>query len=161
MSEFARLAQIAPILMFGLMAGFFYAFSVCVMAGLDRLAPAAAIGAMQAINEAVRNPVFFVTFFLTPLVAFGAAALAYQAGEPRQAAWMALAALVYILLAALPTAIINVPMNEALADVEPDNVDAAAVWTAYADRWTAWNTVRTVTSTLAMAAAVYPFLESN
>lgn len=155
------MAQLAPILMFGLMAGFFYAFSVCVMAGLDRLPPAEAIHAMQTINAAVRNPVFFVTFFLTPVVALATAALAFQVGDTRQALFMAAAAAVYILAAAAPTALVNVPMNEALAAVAPANADAAAVWTAYSDRWTAWNTVRTVTSTLAMAAAVYPFVESN
>ena len=157
MSESIRLAQTAPIVMFGLMAGFFYAFSVCVMPGLDRLPPTEAIGAMQAINVAVRNPVFFVTFFLTPLVAFGAAALAFQMGETRRAASMASAALVYSLLAAVPTALVNVPMNEALAAVEPARVDAGAVWTAYSDRWTGWNTMRTVTATLALALALHPF----
>jgi uncharacterized membrane protein len=40
----------------GLMAGFFFAFSACVMKALARLAPSAGIAAMQSINVVVINP---------------------------------------------------------------------------------------------------------
>ncbi|MBO6638679.1 MAG: DUF1772 domain-containing protein [Roseitalea sp.] len=161
MVEITRAAQMVPITMLGLMAGFFYAFSVCVMAGLDAIAPERAISAMQAINAAVRNPVFFVTFFLTPVIAGGTAALAFASGETRIGSFMAAAAVVYVLAAALPTALVNVPLNEALAAVDPERVDAAAIWSDYSARWTFWNTARTLTTTLALALAVFPLFESR
>ncbi len=45
----------------GLMAGFFFAFSICVMRALDAIPPAHGISAMQSINVAVIRP-----WYLTP-----------------------------------------------------------------------------------------------
>lgn len=42
----------------GLMAGLFFAFSVCVMKALSQLAPEKGMAAMQAINVAILNPLF-------------------------------------------------------------------------------------------------------
>lgn len=161
MNELTRIAPMAPILMLGLMAGFFYAFSVCVMAGLDAIAPDKAISAMQAINAAVRNPVFFVTFFLTPVAAVGAAVLAFATGDTRAGLFMAAAAGIYVLAAVVPTALVNVPMNEALAAIDPARVDAASVWADYSARWTFWNTLRTLTTTAALVVAVFPLIDSH
>ena len=136
--------------LFGLMAGFFYAFSVCVMGGLDRTDPATAIAAMQAINEAVRNPIFFVTFFLTPLVAAGAAAVTWMGGRGRSAVVMGVAAALYAGGALAMTATVNVPMNEALAMVDPQAAGNARIWTDYSTDWTFWNTVRTGFATVAL-----------
>ena len=55
--------------LFALMTGFFYAFSVAVMPGLDAIDARHSIPAMQSINLLVRNPVFFITFFVTPVAA--------------------------------------------------------------------------------------------
>jgi uncharacterized membrane protein len=49
----------------GLMAGFFFAFSVCVMKALAKLPPAQGIAAMRSINVVVINPVFLTVFFGT------------------------------------------------------------------------------------------------
>ncbi|MEO1746623.1 MAG: anthrone oxygenase family protein [Pseudomonadota bacterium] len=147
--------------LFGLIAGFFYAFSVCVMPGLNRIDPTAAITAMQAINEAVRNPVFFVTFFLTPVCAIAAAIVAYNAGDLRPALIMVSAAAVYFALALILTASINVPMNEALATVDPNAADAAQIWADYTGRWTFWNTVRTITSLLAMLVFAFAMTQMD
>jgi uncharacterized membrane protein len=49
----------------GLMAGFFFAFSACVMNALARLPAAQGITAMQSINVTVINPLFGLAFFGT------------------------------------------------------------------------------------------------
>ena len=49
----------------GLIAGFFLAFSACVMAALGRIPPASGISAMQSVNVVVLNPVFLGIFFGT------------------------------------------------------------------------------------------------
>jgi len=144
------MAQFSALGLFALMAGFFYAFSVCVMPGLDRISPSMAIEAMQAINAAVRNPVFFMTFFLTPLVAIIAAGLTYLSDGKRAAIFMGLATGIYVLLAQLLTVSVNVPMNEALAVVDPATTQAHTLWRDYSTLWTRWNTVRTITSLVAM-----------
>ena len=53
----------------GLVAGIFFAFSAFIMAALKRLPPEGGISAMQSINVAVLNPVFFLVFFGTAVAA--------------------------------------------------------------------------------------------
>lgn len=142
----------ASLLLSALIAGFFYAYSVDVMRGLDRMEPAEAIRAMQQINIAVRNPVFFTTFFVTPAAAAATALLLYLSGSKSAALAMVGAAAIYMVAAFLPTASINVPMNEALALQETGVADGrlADIWQAYSTRWTFWNTFRTVASSIAV-----------
>lgn len=139
--------------LFGLMAGFFYAFSVTVMPGLDLAAPAVSIEAMQVVNIAVRNSVFFVTFFLTPVFALGLALLMWFKSYRRAAMLMAIASVVYLAGGLILTMQIHVPMNEALAVVSVDATNAASIWSQYSESWTPWNTVRTVFSSLALIFA--------
>ena len=49
----------------GLMAGFFFAFSDCVMNALVRLPAAQGIAAMQSINVVAPNPLFMAGFLGT------------------------------------------------------------------------------------------------
>ncbi|MBO6676077.1 MAG: DUF1772 domain-containing protein [Rhizobiales bacterium] len=146
----AQLISLPPLILMGLIAGFFYAFSVCVMPGLDRIAPSAAIEAMQGINQAVQNPVFFVTFFLTPVSAAISALVLWRYGNTVAALWVVGGGLTYLLGALLLTALINVPMNNALASVDPAVSNAETIWRAYSERWTFWNTARASASTVAL-----------
>lgn len=141
---------LASLILSGAIGGFFYAYSVSVMIGLDASPPAAAIEVMQWINATVRNPVFFTTFFVTPGLCLLAALLAFLAGARTAALFVALAAAVYLLGAFLPTATVNVPMNRALATVSGDVAEAEALWTAYSERWIWWNTLRTVFSLISL-----------
>ncbi|MEL7463989.1 MAG: anthrone oxygenase family protein [Pseudomonadota bacterium] len=134
--------------MFGLIAGFFYAYSVSAMPGLGAVDPNAAIEAMRGINVAVLNPVFFATFFVTPVLALIAGGLRLRAGSRAAGMLLLAAALVYILGAMGPTSIVNVPMNEALAMAEI--VDPAVEWSAYSRDWTLANHARTVASLTAL-----------
>lgn len=97
--------------------GFFYAFSVCVMPGLNSTGIDTAIGAMQTIRQTVRNPVYFVTFFLTPVAACMLAVLLHQQSFQRASVLVAIAAVIYLLGVILPTASVNDPMNEALSKI--------------------------------------------
>ena len=45
----------------------------------------------------------------------------------------------------------NVPLNNALAAAQPATPEAATLWAHYLERWTMWNTVRTVAPTVSMA----------
>jgi uncharacterized membrane protein len=46
----------------------------------------------------------------------------------------------------------NVPLNDALAPLDPASVEAHHEWAHYLDSWTTWNHVRTVTGIAATAA---------
>ncbi len=64
------------------------------------------------------------------------------------------AALFYIVGCFLVTMMFNVPLNNALAAVNPDSVEGATLWKHYLSRWTMWNTIRTAASLLAAAAFI-------
>ncbi|WP_299873376.1 DUF1772 domain-containing protein [uncultured Sulfitobacter sp.] len=136
----------------GALFGFFYAWVCSTMWGLDAADPRVAIEAMQAMNASVRNAVFAPVFFGTPVVTGITAFVLYRADQSPAALWFALATAVIALLAVLLTMGINVPMNEALAQVAvPTDIDAArAIWLAYSPDWQFWNQLRTATSGLGL-----------
>jgi uncharacterized membrane protein len=138
------------LLLTGTMAGFFFAYSSSVMLGLDAAGATHAIPAMQAINLTVRNPVFFVAFFGTPVAALASAVVFLAARRPMAAALFLIAGLVYFLGALLPTALVNVPMNEALATVRADPLADLKIWSDFSVSWTWWNTLRTAFSALSL-----------
>jgi len=48
--------------------------------------------------------------------------------------------------------VFNVPLNEALAKVEPTSINGASLWASYLNNWTAWNHVRTAAALAAAAS---------
>lgn len=136
--------------------GFFYAWVCSTMWGLDAADPRVAIAAMQAMNASVRNAVFFPAFFCTPFALGLTGLLVWRQGFGRSGALFAASGLIYFTLGLLLTMGINVPMNEALAQVPvPESVaQAQAIWDAYSPKWQFWNQFRTLTSGLSFALAV-------
>ena len=147
-----RILPLASLLLAAAIFGFFYAWVCSTMWGLDAVDPKIAIKAMQAMNASVRNAVFFPAFFLTPVVlALTAAALA-RAHQLEAGLWFAAAAGVYAIGGFGVTALVNVPMNQALAQlVIPESTEAAAVvWSDYSQSWQTWNQIRTMASGVAV-----------
>lgn len=140
------------LLSIGAIFGFFYAWVCSTMWGLDAAEPEVAIAAMQAMNASVRNAVFFPAFFLTPVFLALAGIVALRCGRGKSAMLFAAAAVLYTLGALVVTATVNVPMNEALAEVTipADRDEAAVIWTAYSAEWQVWNIRRTVVSGVAL-----------
>ena len=135
----------------GLMAGFFFAFSNVVMAALGRLSPHNGIAAMQSVNVTVQNPLFFLAFFGTPM-AGGLIVVLSLLGWDRPGALLALlGSLCHILGVFVVTVAFNVPLNEALARIDPSSSAGAEQWNSYLSAWTGWNHVRTVAALLGSA----------
>lgn len=137
----------------GAMFGFFYAWVSSTMWGLDAIDPRVAMSAMQGMNASVRNPVFGLGFFGTPVVMAAAVAAALWAGDRPAAALLGAALGAYTLGVFLLTLGVNVPMNVALAEmtVPQDRAEAAAIWSAYSPRWQVFNAVRMVVSGAGLA----------
>ena len=104
------------------------------------------------MNASVRNPVFFPSFFLTPLILGLTAFIAANQSRKRSALLFAASAAIYVVGAFLVTAMINVPVNEALVlvGVPTHNQVASETWQAYSTRWQFWNTLRTLVSGLSL-----------
>lgn len=133
----------------GLMAGVYFAFSTFVMTALGRLDQAAGIAAMNAINVDIVRSLFMPLFLGT--TAAGAALVvmgALRLSEPGAVSMIAGGGL-YVVGMFVVTVVFNVPLNDALAAVQPASPEARAVWAAYLKDWVLWNHVRTVASAVA------------
>lgn len=143
----------------GLMAGFFFAFSNTVMQALRRMPVPAGIQAMQTINVTVLNPVFFAAFFGTAALGILLGVFALLGLVPSGGIWLFLGGLFYVVGTFLVTVVFNVPMNEALAKVEPATTQGAELWREYLFRWVMWKHVRAVASLLALASYAVGLVE--
>lgn len=135
----------------GLIAGVFFAFSTFVMNALARLQPPSGIAAMQSINITAINPLFMMALFGTAVacIFLGVYSLLkwHQPGAP----YLLLGSLLYLVGTVLVTIACNVPLNDALAKVDPDSTDGANLWVNYLANWTVWNHVRTAAALAAAA----------
>lgn len=140
------------IIAYALVAGVFLAFSDFIMRSLALTSGSGGVEAMQAINREVFRWVFMALFL-------GMAAISLLIGGY---AWISLsgpsgflilsAAIVYLIGCFGVTLLFNVPMNEALAGKVLSMEATRDYWLQiYVPRWTFWNTVRTVASTVSAA----------
>jgi len=142
----------------GLIAGVFFAFSSFIMGAFGKLPPNQGIAAMQSINVVVINPVFlgvlFGTAALALLLGFGAMRHLGDSG----AIWIVAGTALYVIGTVVVTMAFNVPLNNSLAAVDPASVEGAAVWADYLQKWTRWNSLRSVAALLSCAAYIYALI---
>ncbi|MCY4065956.1 MAG: DUF1772 domain-containing protein [Rhodospirillaceae bacterium] len=144
----------------GAIFGFFFAWVCSTMWGLDSTDPRVAIAAMQAMNASVRNPVFALAFFGTPVFLAAAASVAWAARMPRAALLFGLACALYLAGGLALTMMASVPMNEALAAVKipADTAAAGAIWSNYSAEWQLWNIARTAVCAVVLLLVGAAFL---
>lgn len=98
----------------GLSAGLLYSYACSVLPGLGQTSDRTFIDAMQQINKAIQNPVFFASFFGALALTAVAAAQQRRLGPGAATRWT-MAALALYALALLVTVGANVPLNDHLA----------------------------------------------
>jgi uncharacterized membrane protein len=139
----------------GLLAGLYFAFSTFIMTALGRIGQVPGIMAMNAINTTIVQSLFMPIFLGTTLTGLALTILAIvRWGEPETMA-MAAGGIVYVVGMFVCTMVFNVPMNDALAAVDPASAEATSLWARYLNDWTWWNHVRTISSTAAFALFVW------
>jgi len=138
----------------GIVAGIFFAFSTFMMTALGRLPPEQGMAAMRSINVVIINPWFFSVFFGTAVLALVLAMLAMFNWDDPGPRFVMAGAVLYLICAIVVTIAVNVPMNDALAAVDPASAAGAELWNRYLSAWTAWNHVRTAGSLAAAAAFI-------
>jgi uncharacterized membrane protein len=139
----------------GLIAGVFFAFSTFVMTALGRSGQVPGILAMNSINSTILQSLFMPVFYGTTLTSAALAAVALSRWDGGRSMAVLAAAILYVLGMFVCTIVFNVPLNDALALVDPASTDGAAVWTRFLNDWTFWNHVRTVAAL--GAAALFTF----
>jgi uncharacterized membrane protein len=146
---------VAATIAMGLMAGVFWIYSNATMPGLSRTDDRTFVGAFQAIDRAIINPVFLPTFLGALLLTGVAAAL--SASDDDVLPWTIAAFLLYLPVIVI-TMRVNVPRNnEIKAATDPD---LAAVRSRFDEaRWVRWNNVRAIASTAALACLAWGLAE--
>jgi uncharacterized membrane protein len=98
-----------------------------------------------------QNPWFMGAFLGTAAVCIFLAVTSLLKWQQPGAAYLLVGSLLYLVGTVLVTIAFNVPLNDALAIVDPGSADGASLWSSFLPNWTNWNHVRTVA---AIAAAV-------
>jgi uncharacterized membrane protein len=143
----------------GLPAGLFYAYACSVMPGLGGTDDRSFVDAMQQIDDAIENPVFFLTYLGAPVLLIAALVMARGSGAGELSRWPWIALALYAVTFLVTTAI-NIPLNNDLEQAgDPSRIkDLAAVRDDFEDPWVAWNIVRTVAVIGSFCALVQAFL---
>lgn len=134
-----------------LTAGLFFAWSCSVTPGLARLADSAYIAAMQSMNRAIQNPLFFACFFGAAIMLPISTYLHYGM---QSIFWLLLSATILYTLGVMGVTIFgNVPMNDSLEafvlDASTEN-EIAAQRARFEEPWNRLNHIRTTTSAVAL-----------
>lgn len=97
----------------GLSAGLFYAWSVSVIPGTQKIDSAAYLSAMQSINREILNPAFFLVFFGS-LIALLSSTYFMYGGSTKGFWFLVVASLAYLIGTVGVTGLGNVPLNNEL-----------------------------------------------
>ncbi len=144
-----------------LVAGLLYGYACSVNLGLGKLSDTSYLAAMQSINRAIQNPIFFISFMgtliLLPLSTF------MQFGQPLTIRFWLLAAatIVYVVGVFGITAFGNVPLNNALEVFNLENANAESIAkqrVAFESAWNNFHVIRTIASIIALVLVVFACL---
>ena len=141
----------------GIMSGVMLLYANTIMPGLRRTDDRTFVGAFQAIDTAIINPLFLATF-LGGLVFTGLAA-ALSLGEDLRSVlpWTVAAFFLYLVVVVI-TVVVNVPLNDGIKGAgAPDQIaDLAKVRKTFDEpKWIRWNLVRTILTTAAFACLLW------
>lgn len=154
------LTLLVAVILTGLSAGLFYAWTVSVIPGTRKVVDLTYLESMQSINRAILNPAFYLIFMGSPLLLALSTVLQFNAGSKF---WLLLAATIVYLLGTFGVTVFgNVPLNDAL-----DVLDLASLGEgelkgfrkSYEGRWNRLHWLRTAFSVLAFIIsllAVFP-----
>ena len=140
----------------GLAAGVFGLYAHTIMRGLGKTDDRTFVGAFQAIDRAIINPVWMLTFFGALLLTGLAAVLYLREDDGGALPWVFAALVLYALVVAITMAV-HVPLNDDIkAAGDPARIDVDAVRAAFHEtRWVAWNVVRVLASTTAFGCLMW------
>ncbi len=136
-----------------LVAGLLYAYSCSVNPGLGRLPDKEYLSAMQSINRAILNPVFFATFLgttiLLPLTTF----LHRNQLEYIHFTLLLSATIIYLTGVVGVTFFGNVPLNNMLDkfNLQSSSLEEiASLRLKFEGRWNSLHTIRTIASVISL-----------
>lgn len=130
----------------GLIAGVYFAFSGFIMQAFGKLDTTQSVAAMNAINDTILRSLFMPLFFGSSITSVLLIIFAFVHWGESGTVLTLIAGAVYFVGMFVCTVLFNVPLNNALAKLDPNSADAHQVWSRYLITWTRWNHLRTVSS---------------
>lgn len=141
----------------GLIAGLFYAYSCSVNLGLGKLPDSAYLAAMQSINKAILNPVFFASFIGTLILLPLCTYLHYKQPLSPKFVILLIATMLYLAGVFGVTIFGNVPLNEGLArfDLSAASMeDISRERITFEQPWNRLHQIRTIASVVTLVLVI-------
>lgn len=149
------LTLFTAVILTGLSAGLFYAWSVSVIPGTRKVTDIIYLESMQSINREILNPAFFLIFFGSPLMLGFSTVFQYKTGT---IFWFLLAATLFYLIGTFGVTIFgNVPLNDALEALELKELSSTGkseFRNSYETKWNRLHWIRTVFSVLSFVCSL-------
>lgn len=153
--ELFHLVVLAAAALCALVAGFLFAFAVVAMPGLESLSDREFIRAFQVMDRVIqdRQPLFMVVWVGSVVALLLATAMGFQQQDGLTRALLIAAATLYLFGVQLPTARINVPLNNEIQTVDVETIGPAEQKQArerFEAPWNRSNRIRTVIAVVTM-----------
>ncbi|AZQ59340.1 DUF1772 domain-containing protein [Maribacter sp. MJ134] len=146
--NFKIIILILGILFTGLTAGLCFTWSNAVTPGIGRLDDLGFLQSFQAMNRAIINRSFLITFF-GPVILLFINAYLHRNAHPTTFWSFMLAAILFLIGIGLITVFKNVPLNELLDKTVLENLSAIELKelrTKFEQPWNRWHIQRTIAS---------------
>lgn len=161
--SFTSIILLLTALATALITGLLYSYSVSVNPGLAKMNDAGYLTAMQHINKAILNPLFFLSFFGTLLLLPLSCYLNYQPSSVKFYLLLG-AAVVYTVGMIGVTIFGNIPLNNMLEKYDVANASPAqltAMRSAFETKWNMFHTIRTVASFISLVLVLIACIRQN
>ena len=158
MTIFLKILLLATGLVTALITGLFYSYSCSVNPWLKKLSDIEYLRAMQSINRAILNPVFFMSFIGTLLLLPASAWMIYrnEGGSPSFYV-MVTAALIYGIGVFGITIFGNIPLNDALDKFDTrtaQNSEIEFQRNKFETSWNRFHFIRTIACILSLLSGL-------
>ncbi len=157
--DLLRIGLVGSALLCSLVAGIVLAFACVVMPGINRLNDHDFLRSFKVMDRVIQDnqPVFMLVWVGSVVVLVVTAALGLWRLDGADRILLVAATVVYLVGVQLPTATINIPLNNHLQAQDLGSLNDASLHderTAFEARWVRWNSIRTVFAVLASALLI-------
>ena len=147
------MALVVSTLLCCLVAGIVLTFACVAMPGIGRLNDRDFLQAFKAMDRVIQDnqPVFMLVWVGSVVALIATTVLGVMRLDGLGRILIVSATALYLVAVQLPTATVNIPLNNRLQSRELDTLSAAALHEARTDfepRWVRWNLIRTIVAVL-------------
>lgn len=147
----------------GLVSGLLLAFALLAMPGLGSMEDRAFLRGFQVVDRVIQDghPVFLLLWGGSVIAVVAAALIGIGQLQGTSRAVVVVASALWLLGVQLPTAVVNVPLNNRLQALDVHDATAdevAAARSSFEARWNRWNVVRTVVGVFVSTALLVVLL---